>query len=134
MEVIDNPDRPFVPDYASFGDRLLAAFVDGIVLLFLSGVVWLFSFGLIGYVGVSWAYYALLESSARQATFGKQIAGLIVTDLDGGRITLIQGIGRYLVRIVSYAVFFLGLFLMFFTERRQCLHDLVTATVVIKKG
>jgi uncharacterized RDD family membrane protein YckC len=36
-------------------------------------------------VAGSWLYYALLESTAYQATLGKQMAGIVVTDLTGNR-------------------------------------------------
>ena len=133
MQILDSEYAPFDPVYATFRERALAAIIDWLILGLLGGLVWLLSFGWIETAIVGLAYYAILESSSRQATFGKQAAGLIVTDLDGHRINILQALGRYLVRLISYGIFFLGLFLMFFTERRQCLHDIVTGTVVVKR-
>ena len=40
----------------------------------------------LGYL-ISWMYFALMESSAKQATIGKSLLGLVVTDLNGDRIS-----------------------------------------------
>lgn len=131
MQIIDTPNTP--TRYASFSDRLFAGLIDAMILLPLCAVLWLFSFGLIGPVLATWLYFALMESGSSQATVGKRIMGIFVTDTEGRRITFWQGIGRNLVRYFSVGLFLVGIFLMFFTEKRQCLHDLVTNTLVYKK-
>ena len=49
----------------------------------------------VGYL-VQWLYFASMHSSARQATFGKSAMNLIVTDMDGGRISFGKASLRYL--------------------------------------
>ena len=71
-------------------------------------------------------YEALMESSRRQATFGKRAVGILVTDLDGNRISL----RRALLRSVLQA-FAVGYLLAAFTARKQALHDLVADTQVL---
>ena len=53
--------------------------------------------GLILFVSaiVSWLYWALCESSAWQATLGKKALGIIVTDLEGRRISFGRASGRF---------------------------------------
>lgn len=131
MYILDAPNAPL--RYATFFDRLWAGLIDTLILLPICGFFFLFSLGLIGPVVVSWLYFALMESGQRQGTYGKRIMGIIVTDMSGQRINFWQGGGRYLLRFLSVFLFFIGIFLMFFTEKRQALHDLLTGTLVLKK-
>lgn len=131
MYILDAPGRDF--RYATFFDRLWAALIDTLILLPLCAVFFVFSLGLLGPVVVTWLYFALLESGPRQATIGKRVRGIIVTTESGERISFWQGAGRYLLRYVSVGLFLAGIFLMFFTEKRQSLHDLLTATLVVKQ-
>lgn len=85
-------------------------------------------FGII--VGVT--YYVGLETSAKQATWGKQIVGIKVTDLNGRRITVGRSLGRYFAKILSGCTI-IGWFLPLFTEKKQALHDIVTGTLVIDR-
>jgi uncharacterized RDD family membrane protein YckC/Tfp pilus assembly protein PilE len=79
------------------------------------------------------AYFAAMESSGRQATLGKLALGLAVTDLQGGRIGLGRGVGRYLAKILSTLPANLGFLLAAFTARKQALHDLVAGTLVVRR-
>ena len=49
-----------------------------------------------------WLYFALLESGAKQATFGKRIMGIKVIGKDGGRIGFGRATGRTFAKILSY--------------------------------
>jgi uncharacterized RDD family membrane protein YckC/type II secretory pathway pseudopilin PulG len=81
-----------------------------------------------------WAYFALMESSARQATLGKQALGLAVTDLEGERIALGRATGRFLGKILSGIPLNLGYVMAAFTARKQALHDMVAGTLVVRRG
>ncbi|WP_252258263.1 RDD family protein [Erythrobacter aurantius] len=78
------------------------------------------------------AYFAGLESSARQATPGKMALGLIVTDVNGGRISFLRALGRYFAKILSGMILFIGFIMVGFTERKQGLHDILASTLVVK--
>jgi uncharacterized RDD family membrane protein YckC len=78
-------------------------------------------------------YFAYFESSEKQATFGKQALGLIVTDTNGDRITFVKGIVRYLAKIVSGLTLLIGYLIQPFTEKKQALHDMIAGTLVFKK-
>ncbi len=81
-----------------------------------------------------WLYFAVLESSPRQATLSGPILGVRVTDLEGERITFTHATGRhfamYLSAITPFAV---GYWMAFWTRRRQTLHDMLARTLVLKK-
>jgi uncharacterized RDD family membrane protein YckC len=78
------------------------------------------------------AYYVILETSVKQATWGKQIVGIKVTDLNGRRITVGRALGRYFAKILSGCTI-IGWFLPLFTEKKQALHDIVAGTLVINR-
>lgn len=77
-------------------------------------------------------YGVVMESSAKQATWGKQIMGIKVVDNFGNRITVGKAFLRNLCKSLSTAIFYMGYFMMFFNNKRQCLHDTLANTMVIK--
>jgi len=81
----------------------------------------------------SWLYWALLESSAWQATLGKRLLGLQVTDLAGRRISFARASGRYFGKMLSGLIFLIGFLMAGFTEKKQALHDMLAGCVVRKK-
>lgn len=78
------------------------------------------------------AYFTLLESSPWQATIGKRICRLRVTDLSGRRIGLGRAIGRYLGKYVSAFLLMIGFMMAGWTIRKQALHDLMAGTLVTR--
>jgi uncharacterized RDD family membrane protein YckC len=82
---------------------------------------------------IQWLYFALFESSERQATPGKQIIGIKVTDMQGNRIGFWQATGRNFGKIVSGIILFIGYFMAGFTEKNQALHDIMAGCLVINK-
>jgi hypothetical protein len=79
-------------------------------------------------------YWPVLESSSWQATVGKRVMGLQVTDADGGRLSFIHALMRMLAKIVSTIPFGLGFVMAAFTARKQALHDLIVRTLVVRSG
>jgi uncharacterized RDD family membrane protein YckC len=87
------------------------------------------------YLMAGWLYFALMESSARQATLGKAAMSLYVTNLGGRRLTLGHATGRFFAKIVSAMVpLAIGYIMAGFTEKKQALHDMIAATLVLKKS
>jgi uncharacterized RDD family membrane protein YckC len=79
-----------------------------------------------------WLYYAMLESSSRQATVGKMIFNLRVTDMAGNRISFGRATGRYFGKVVNgFVPLAIGYIIAGFTEKKQALHDFIAATVVM---
>jgi len=58
---------------------------------------------------------------------------MIVTDIDGARLSFSRASLRYFSKYLSYAVMMIGYIIAAFTEKRQALHDFIANTVVIKK-
>lgn len=83
-------------------------------------------------VFASWLYEALMESSSYQATLGKMIFGMKVTDLNGNRISFAQATGRHFAKWLSGIILCIGYIMVGFTERKQGLHDILAGTLVLK--
>lgn len=81
----------------------------------------------------NWIYFALMESSHRQATVGKMALGLIVTNETGGRVTFGQATGRYFGRILSAIILLMGYFMNLWDPRRQTLHDKLSHCLVVRE-
>jgi len=139
--------------YAGFWRRYLAVFVDGILVAIAYYAVYIalifalglgsaltggssdaalrgqmMLFGLLSsasYVLISGLYYVLQESSSAQATLGKRLLGIKVTDNEGNRLTRLHALGRWASHLVSYATFYIGYLMAAFTERKRGLHDMV---------
>lgn len=89
--------------------------------------------GLLGFgIGVfgSWLYEAFMESSSHQATLGKMIFGMKVTDLNGNRISFERATGRHFAKYLSGLILLIGYIMAGFTERKQALHDMLAGTLV----
>ena len=81
---------------------------------------------------MAWLYFAFMESSSKQATLGKLLVGVKVTDLEGRRIGFARATGRYIGRILSGLILFLGYLMVAFTEKKQGLHDMLAGTLVVR--
>ena len=82
-------------------------------------------------LAVVFPYFTLLESSRLQATLGKLLCGIKVTDLSGRRISFLRATGRFFGRILSGQILVIGYLMAAFTERKQALHDLLAGTLVV---
>lgn len=80
-----------------------------------------------------WLYFAIMESSKFQGTVGKIAIGLVVTDMEGNRISFARATGRYFGKILSSLIFMIGYILAGFTQKKQALHDMLAGTLVWKK-
>ena len=87
-----------------------------------------------GLFGLSWLYFAGLESSKWQATLGKQILKLRVVDLNGNRVSFWRASARYFGKIISRMTFMVGFLMILFTRKKQALHDKIAATLVISNA
>jgi uncharacterized RDD family membrane protein YckC len=85
----------------------------------------------VGFI-VQWLYEALLTSSSWQATFGKRIVNLKVTDEAGNRISFERATARFFAKILSGLILWIGFIMIAFTARKQGLHDILAGTLVMK--
>ncbi len=84
-------------------------------------------------IAISWLYYAIMESSSRQATLGKMALGIIVTDVQGNRISFGRATGRHFSKIISWLILLIGFMMITFTEKKQGLHDMIANTLVVMR-
>lgn len=77
-------------------------------------------------------YSAVMESGAKQGTYGKQLLKIRVCDIYGERITTAKAFGRNIAKLLTVATFFIGYLMIFFNKKQQALHDMVAETLVIK--
>ena len=139
--------------YGGFWIRVVAAIIDSVILRVVVAPVGMI-FGGLGMAGMmsgiphaglgilgsgvtiillifgSWLYEAFMESSSYQATLGKMIFGMKVTDLNGNRISFERATGRHFAKWLSTMILGIGYVMVGFTERKQGLHDLLAGTLV----
>jgi uncharacterized RDD family membrane protein YckC len=82
---------------------------------------------------IGWLYFALMHSSARQATIGKRAMGIKVVSLEGARITFARATGRYFAYLLSGMLLGIGYLMAAFTARKQGLHDMMVSTLVVSR-
>nr|WP_084406978.1 RDD family protein [Pedobacter panaciterrae] len=133
--------------FASFDQRLLASVIDYFFLTLAYVLLVLISFifvegknqrimvslaGLPLIAVAKFIYSSIAEASDKQATVGKRLLNIKVTDLGGNRISLSNAYGRNAAKILSTAPFFLGYLYSFLNKKQQCFHDLTADTLVVK--
>lgn len=154
-EVSATDEAGKVVKYAGFWRRLAAYIIDCIV----AGIV-AYSFAVVGallielpsgelfdglaltiatiwilacYLVVPWLYWTVMERSNRQATLGKRALGILVTDIEGRRVTFVRGTVRYWAKVISFLILLTGFILAGFTSRKQALHDIISNCLVVVK-
>ncbi len=134
--------------YAGFWKRLFAFVIDWFLIglmiaalgILISGSLELTNMvteseGLLELAGfiVPWLYYAGMESSEHQATLGKLALNIRVTDMAGQRIGFLRATVRHFSKILSSMLFLIGYIMIAFTTRKQGLHDIIAACLVINR-
>jgi len=149
-----SPVRAVGAGYGGFWIRLIAFLVDGAIV---RAAAWpvsvIFGLGGLGTMGDfphgarglhrlgggvvvvlvifgSWLYEAFMLSSPYQATLGKMIFGMKVTDLYGNRISFGRATARHFAKWLSGLILCIGYIMVGITERKQGLHDLLAGTLV----
>jgi uncharacterized RDD family membrane protein YckC len=149
---IDNKISSSNESYARFFDRVIAMFLDdlilvGCVLVFIFLLAFLRNVSMMAFIQtlqshviysslvshVVWILYeTVLLSSRKQATFGKSIVGIYVSDVSGKKLTIYQAALRSVLKdltgsLVSPLIYLLCLL----APRSQTLHDYFAKTVVL---
>jgi len=73
-----------------------------------------------------------MEGSSKQASVGKLLIGVKVTDVRGNRIGYGRAAARNVAKLMGVLSLGLGFLSGFFDRRQQCLHDKLAGTLVIK--
>jgi len=84
---------------------------------------------------VTWLYHALMECSEWQATVGKKVLGLVVTDMEGRRVSFWRATGRHFAKIVTNMIpLLIGYIMAGFTDKKQALHDIIAGCLILRRG
>jgi len=83
------------------------------------------------FIIIPWLYYAGFESSRSQATPGKVLMHLIVTDLDGNKPSFARTTLRFFGKFISALIIFIGFIMIGFTKKHQGLHDKIAGCFVL---
>jgi uncharacterized RDD family membrane protein YckC len=133
--------------YGSFDQRLTASALDlffvstfcavvmfvGVMIINSQLVRILMTVGLMIIIPlVNLVYHIIMESSARQGTYGKHLLQIRVCDMEGNRLSPSHAAGRNLAKIFSVLTLFIGYFYIFFNKKQQGLHDIIAGSLVIK--
>jgi uncharacterized RDD family membrane protein YckC len=124
-----------VIEYATFGQRFVAIVIDVVILTAATGSLVVATFGIgvtLGFLA-PWLYEAFMMSSEWQATVGKRVMSIVVTDSEGKRISFARATGRHFAKYISTFLLGIGFIIAAFTEKKQALHDMIAETLVIKR-
>ncbi len=132
--------------YAGFWQRVAAFVVDMVILSLAMLVVIMLIVRTLGFeperwsaedtvywllnTAIVWLYYAGQEGGVRQATLGKRLLGLRVTDLDGEAISFARATLRHFAKLASLIPLMAGFLAVAFTPRKQGLHDMIAGCLV----
>lgn len=141
--------------YAGFWLRFVAFIIDAIILIIIMLIIvliigiivglifialgielsqsFLYSLGFLMFYIITWLYFTILESSSYQATIGKMVIGIIVTDINCKQISFGRANGRYWSKFLSAIVLYTGFIFAGFTSKKQALHDIMSECLVLKK-
>jgi len=127
-------------NYGGFWIRFLAYIVDGLIV----GIGFFLIVMLLSVMGleliapelilfvVGLLYFAFMQASPRQATYGKSLVGLKVTGYGGERISFARALAREVAKILSSLTLLIGFIIAGFTKRKQALHDFIASTYVVR--
>ena len=120
---------------AGFWRRFAGAFIDGIVVGIANGILReTLGTGAGTGVGivVSAVYFTAFIGAERGQTLGQMALGIRVVGLDtGGSIGYVRALIRWVVSLISAAVFLLGYLWMLWDKEKQCWHDKAANDVVV---
>lgn len=147
-ELLGFSKQALAPQYfGNFDQRLMASALDW---LFVGGACILITFMVVIFINdpatrlmvtfslfvtipmVKFVYHIIMESSEKQATYGKQILKIKVCDMQGERISPALATTRNLAKLISVLTLFIGYLFSFFNKKQQCLHDMIAGTLVMK--
>ena len=147
-DTVSTADVGIPSKYAGFWIRAAATVIDGFVIFGIS-VAGAAAFGAAGlltdaapeaaaagyyiaWILASWLYYAVCESSSKQATLGKRAVGIVVTDTSGRALTFGRASGRAFAKWLNAFTLGIGWIVVAFSRKKRGLHDFVAGTFVVQ--
>lgn len=139
-------------NYSSITSRVMAAFLDLIVIILLNTCIssliiifiveillthidfqYVIIINSITIFAIYLIYFVLGESSKRQATIGKWIFKIKVSNFHGSRISLNTALLRTIIKmLLTFGC--LGFPMVYFSSKKQAFHDYLAKTIVINSG
>jgi uncharacterized RDD family membrane protein YckC len=128
--------------YAGFWQRAFAGVIDAVILTLVLWAAVILSFiiakgpaspivaPVIALLSI--LYYVVLESGSRQATFGKMLMGIKVTNLEGVKISIARSFGRSLSKVLLSPIAAIDFIVCTFSSKKQALHDMIAGTLVLR--
>lgn len=129
-------------EYVNLPKRTIAFIIDSIVLFAIFLVIFLpisilNEFAIVYYGGyiydpskfndsytlffisvcIYWLYFAVMESSSKQATFGKILLNIKVSQSNGSRITFFRATARYFLKYISSLFLGTGILMILSTKK-----------------
>ncbi|MCZ4242470.1 RDD family protein [Pedobacter punctiformis] len=133
--------------FAAFDQRLLASVIDHFLIFILYSLIILTSYifiegkdeRIMAFVVPLPAvflfkliYGSFAEASKKQATIGKSLLSIKVTNMEGSRISTGISFVRNFSKILSVIPVFFGYLYSFLNKKNQCWHDIAANTLVVK--
>lgn len=140
------------PKYAGFGRRTLAFIVDTVISLitvFIASVFYAITYYILRQTfenienTIMWivvpvqllfafVYYPVFESSKLQASPGKMLMRIKVTDIDGNRVSYARALARTLAIKLAMDIFYIGVLMILWTKKKQGLQDIIANCLVLE--
>ena len=133
--------------FAAFDQRLLASVIDHFIIFGIYSIIILTSYIFIegrdqrimafliplpSIFIIKLIYGSIAEASKSQATIGKKLLNIKVTDLEGSQVSFGISLVRNFSKILSVIPVFFGYLYSFLNKKNQCWHDIAANTLVIK--
>ncbi|XRE43038.1 hypothetical protein ACIVBQ_001242 [Tenacibaculum discolor] len=122
--IVKEYNEIIVYQYAGFWERFLARFLDTLIIIIPQLCIPLVP---------AWLYWSLQQSSEKERTVGQGVAQIKLMSIDGNKVTFGQATGRFFGNFLNVITFFVGYLLFFTGEKKQCLHDMLSGTIVVKE-
>ena len=143
-----------LPDAAGFWSRVAAGLLDALCVTTMAAAVGVGVYGMMRLCGIAaaetqsvmrlfsavillltaWIYNTCLESTDKQATWGKGLLGIKVVGDDGAPLLFGRANGRFWAKFFSALTLGVGFLACLFTDKRQALHDLVAGACVVSNS
>lgn len=133
--------------FASFDQRLMAWAIDYFIITVIYAIILAIAIlfieekeiriGLVvaGFILIPFTkflYNIIGETSKTQGTIGKKMMDIKVTDDYGIKLTLGTALVRNVSKIVCNVTLGLGYLYCFLNKKKQCLHDVIAGTLIVK--
>ncbi len=129
------PIQSVTVEYAGFWRRFAAILIDAVILSAATGAFVAATAGAGFFVGflAPWLYEGFMLSSEWQATVGKRVMSVVVTDTGGRPISFARATGRHFAKYLSMILLAAGYIVAAFTQKKQALHDMIAETLVVTR-